>query len=502
LKTFEDSGESLFRLAGLNAGLLDLLVLLAVLCLGVQGKPAYGSPTNFGPLPFVLTKRPASQYNVRMFGACGDGVADDTAAINLALGSSTTVYFPNGRYLINARAVAVTNVCGLSGQLKAGLIVPSNRHLIFDTNASLIVSHTKNSSYNAIIAIDETNIEIDGGKLIGDRINQGKRTGEFGYGLVLAGCSNVLIRGFSSVSNWGDGLFLCCGAVNSGNMGVSLIDCSFSDNRRNNISILAGKKIVIENCALLRAKGTAPQSGIDIEPDMGNLLGIAPEVSSVIISNCLIQNNTSSGIDFQHAPKDKRVVIRDITVSGCLVESNGQSGIYHGSLTQGGICITNNVIRCNSVRGLNLTGMRNSFICNNIISSNGSYGIELSSSRDCSISKNIFWNNCVSKPASFSQFQMINLASKNKVIENEFLAERAVCVPVSNLNITNQRLYYCLRNVVEGNIFYKGSALADMVDNGILTECHSNQFGILANSPAVAILSATPSSQDRPARLP
>src|SRR5437016_2803881 len=60
---------------------------------------------------FILLPRSSpgqidGNYNVKSYGARGDGVSDDTAAINTALGSASaskgTVFFPPGIYSIGA----------------------------------------------------------------------------------------------------------------------------------------------------------------------------------------------------------------------------------------------------------------------------------------------------------------------------------------------------------------------------------------------------------------
>jgi hypothetical protein len=51
--------------------------------------------------PRLLQNRFADVVNVKDFGAVGDGVTDDTAAIQAAMSSSLNVFYPNGLYFVN-----------------------------------------------------------------------------------------------------------------------------------------------------------------------------------------------------------------------------------------------------------------------------------------------------------------------------------------------------------------------------------------------------------------
>jgi hypothetical protein len=56
----------------------------------------------------TLANRFADTVNVKDFGAVGNGVADDTAAIQAAIGSNKVVYFPRGTYIVTS-GISLTN---------------------------------------------------------------------------------------------------------------------------------------------------------------------------------------------------------------------------------------------------------------------------------------------------------------------------------------------------------------------------------------------------------
>jgi hypothetical protein len=56
-----------------------------------------------------LVTREADVANVLDFGAVGDGVADDTAAIQAAIDAATNIYFPSGTYLVSESITITTS---------------------------------------------------------------------------------------------------------------------------------------------------------------------------------------------------------------------------------------------------------------------------------------------------------------------------------------------------------------------------------------------------------
>lgn len=71
--------------------------------------------TTAGGVKLYVLPGGSSSYNVKAFGAVGDGIADDTAKIQAALntGSGATVYIPKGTYLVSSlTALTETIICG------------------------------------------------------------------------------------------------------------------------------------------------------------------------------------------------------------------------------------------------------------------------------------------------------------------------------------------------------------------------------------------------------
>lgn len=144
--------------------------------------------------------------NVKSFGAVGDGVADDYAAIQAAINSQSStnrsgqvVYFPPGTYR-SARPIHLHRACKLQGAIgfttvSSGAAAPAT--ILFDTNRHGII-------------VDRPTTSPDGGSGEGSIIEglgvvaASKTAGTLRHGITLrakASLRNVLVEGFS-----GDGI--------------------------------------------------------------------------------------------------------------------------------------------------------------------------------------------------------------------------------------------------------------------------------------------------------
>lgn len=207
----------------------------------------------------VPAKTVVSGYNVRTYGgAKGDGVTDDTAAIQKTIDyayskGGGTVYIPNGTYKIN-----VDNW--------QPVFLRSNIDLVLADGAVLKAKTSAKSEYAVVRAYNVSNISISGGKIIGDRDSHIGTT-TYGHGISILGCSNVRINDVNVSNCMGDGIYVGEGSTQNYCKDVIIENFVTERNRRNGITIASGRNAIIRDGETANNYGANPQSGIVLEPN-------------------------------------------------------------------------------------------------------------------------------------------------------------------------------------------------------------------------------------------
>ena len=272
-------------------------MVAASVALGTTALPAlaaYIAPTR---------TRGATVLDVRNFGAIGDGVHNDTAAIQAAINAlpagGGTVYVPGGTYLIDA----VRN-----------LRLRSQMHFQLAPDAKLAaIPNSVDRSY-VLNVYKVSDVEISGGQIVGERDQHMGTTGEWGHAIMVRGSKRVTVRDIHLSRCWGDGLSIGGAAATTGTIpseDVAVTNIVSTGNRRQAVTIGRSRGVKIYDSELSYTSGIKPGCGIDIEPDPDS----TSSTSGVRIENCWIHHNAGNGIQVYKT-------VLNVVIKACTIEHN------------------------------------------------------------------------------------------------------------------------------------------------------------------------------------
>lgn len=259
-----------------------------------------------------------------MFGAIGDGVSDDTVAVQRALNyTGTPIVIFSKTYKVNVMHAR-----------DSALSVRSNAVILFQGGTIKLYNPNMVNVYNVLAISNVENVTVTGkGSIIGDRAEHTGEKLEFGYGIILYNSQNVLIEGISVYDCIGDGI--CLEGDNTDHAyseHVVIRNCTCDNNMRNGISVIAAKDVVIEGCVLKNTNGFNPQYGIDCETNSED-----DTCTDIIIRNCKFEDNVNGVINC-YTHNDDAVIriydcIGDGTIGFCPLGSNSHMSAHGCVLT-------------------------------------------------------------------------------------------------------------------------------------------------------------------------
>jgi len=253
--------------------------------------------------PRNLATRMADVVNVKDFGAVGDGIADDTAAIQAAINSVATggtVYLPTGTYKVTSQ-LQIQSPVSLVGE-----------------NATVLLSTTTSGTILNLVAVSSW--AFDSGPTVDSIIFKSsvvRSSGEFirssgVYYIQIKNCQ--FLNGYNGITHTGI-------ATN----GFNVSDCIFANN--------TNKNIVIDS---VTTGGPAAQGSTDITLKNLTIKGqssILQSLAGISISSCgngVISNVSTlhSGNGLELIPNGTASRIQALFISDSYFDSGNKYGVF------------------------------------------------------------------------------------------------------------------------------------------------------------------------------
>ena len=278
-----------------------------------------------------MTLEIAPSFNVRSYGATGDGQTLDSPAIQSAIDACTaqgggTIYLPAGQYLAGSLFLR----SNISLHLDAGAVILGSEN---PTDYPIIHSRWEGKHQDTyaplITGQNLTNISVTGRGTIDGRGPvwwKAKTDGTLAYPrprlISFSDCNNILIEGIT--------------AINSPSWTINPVHC---------------KNVNIRGVTIINPADSPNTDGID--PDSCQLVRISDCYISVGDDCIVIKSGT------EHELPDRFGPCRDIAITNCTLE-HGHGGVVIGSETSGGIknVTISNCVFIGTDRGIRIKSRR------------------------------------------------------------------------------------------------------------------------------------------------
>jgi hypothetical protein len=202
----------------------------------------------------------------------------------------------------------------------------SNKTIIFENGVNLVAKPGAFSSVgSSLFYLDEcSNITIIG---YGATFKMQKseyiayNNSEWRHCVRLMSCNNIKIYGLKLMDSGGDGVIIASWsgiAYQRYCENILLKDLWCDNNYRQGISVVSAQHLRVENCWFSNTIGTAPQAGIDIEPNQPY-----ERLIDVVFDKCRFTGNAGNGIKIIPFFLDSTSLPVDITFNNCYVSNNG-----------------------------------------------------------------------------------------------------------------------------------------------------------------------------------
>lgn len=247
------------------------------------------------------------------------------------------------------------------------LFLRSNQEIVFEAGVTLRAKEGefKGVSDSLININDISNVMIRGEGAVTLAMNKKDydnpalyKFSEWRHAISIRGATNIKISDLILKSSGGDGIYVARGKNLSYSKNITVDNVTSEDHYRQGISLISVEDMVIRNSRFNSTRGTAPQCGIDFEPNR-------PEERfvNIVIDNCEFSENASAGIMFHISGLKENSKPVSVTIRNSKINSNQCGVIVTTKEVKGEIRFENCLIEDNRnipflIKGQNDKGLK------------------------------------------------------------------------------------------------------------------------------------------------
>lgn len=288
-------------------------------------------------------------------------------------------------------------------QIRSNSVINGNGSVFKSTDYTATGVFFELGSSNKRVPAIISNVVLKDFTIIGSKLESTVIT-EQCHGIAIRFGAKIRLENINSNLNRGDGLYIGNSQIESykdySPSGIEVVNCIFDSNHRQGSSITRANGVKYSKCQFTNTNGTAPQSGLDIEPnaiDLSQYTDCNYKCENISIDSCYFANNSGNGLLIPAARniENDNYLIENVRVTNCTFSNDNIR-----AFGLNGLLVENCDIQTSNYGWITYRFSSKNIVVNNCritntVANNNFVGIRIATTSDASTQESFTISNCV-----------------------------------------------------------------------------------------------------------